>query len=201
VFDGGHNGLRPSWFLEEAATFLLDRLNELDDAKSSRAVAGGGDGGGEVMAREHLNVGFAQNASLGKPCGPSYSSKKPAPFTGQLGENDCEGQGSLGLKEQDFPGCDEMDEQLHRSGALMASGDIPLDQAAAVFTEMVANIDDGIFALGFENMRPPVKSAKVAEHLLYLGFREQHAEEASRRALSLKDAVDYLASQRVVVRL
>lgn len=26
VFDGGHNGVRPGWFLEEAADFLLDRL-------------------------------------------------------------------------------------------------------------------------------------------------------------------------------
>ena len=66
---------------------------------------------------------------------------------------------------------------------------------------MVANIDDGVFALGFENMRPPVKGARVADHLLYLGFREQHAEEASRRALSVQDAVDYLASQHVVVKL
>jgi len=211
VFDGGHNGLRPSWFLEEAATFLLDRLNEgvsSNDAKS----------GGDVVpdpgdiAEQLVNMGFTASAvdvasSLGgKTCGPSCSSKKPAPFTGQLGENDCEGTGSRGVKPQqcevqDFPGCDEMDEQLHRSGALMTSGDIPLNQAAVVFTEMVANIDDGVFALGFENMRPPVKGARVADHLLYLGFREQHAEEASRRALSVQDAVDYLASQHVVVKL
>lgn len=27
VFDGGHNGVRPTWFLEEAADFLMERLS------------------------------------------------------------------------------------------------------------------------------------------------------------------------------
>lgn len=29
VFDGGHNGVRPTWFLEEAADFLVDRMRGL----------------------------------------------------------------------------------------------------------------------------------------------------------------------------
>mmetsp|Transcript_148661 Transcript_148661/g.477356 ORF Transcript_148661/g.477356 Transcript_148661/m.477356 type:complete len:550 (-) Transcript_148661:70-1719(-) len=32
VFEGGHNGVRPTWFLEEAADFLLDRLTVKGEA-------------------------------------------------------------------------------------------------------------------------------------------------------------------------
>jgi len=35
VFDGGHNGVRPAWFLEEAADFLVDRLKPSRDQASA----------------------------------------------------------------------------------------------------------------------------------------------------------------------
>lgn len=34
VFDGGHNGVRPSWFLEEAADFLAERLSKAAGPKA-----------------------------------------------------------------------------------------------------------------------------------------------------------------------
>lgn len=33
VFDGGHNGVRPTWFLEEAADFLVDRMKSRSQSK------------------------------------------------------------------------------------------------------------------------------------------------------------------------
>mmetsp|Transcript_137855 Transcript_137855/g.428383 ORF Transcript_137855/g.428383 Transcript_137855/m.428383 type:complete len:518 (+) Transcript_137855:96-1649(+) len=37
VFDGGHNGVRPTWFLEEAADFLVDRLRSRGTLKEIAA--------------------------------------------------------------------------------------------------------------------------------------------------------------------
>eukprot|EP00416_Gambierdiscus_australes_P001372 CAMPEP_0171141852 /NCGR_PEP_ID=MMETSP0766_2-20121228/141344_1 /TAXON_ID=439317 /ORGANISM="Gambierdiscus australes, Strain CAWD 149" /LENGTH=490 /DNA_ID=CAMNT_0011605603 /DNA_START=68 /DNA_END=1541 /DNA_ORIENTATION=- len=34
VFDGGHNGVRPTWFLEEAADFLVDRMKGRNTGKA-----------------------------------------------------------------------------------------------------------------------------------------------------------------------
>uniref|UniRef100_A0A7S1MDD3 Serine aminopeptidase S33 domain-containing protein n=1 Tax=Alexandrium catenella TaxID=2925 RepID=A0A7S1MDD3_ALECA len=41
VFDGGHNGVRPTWFLEEAADFLVDRMKSKSQLKAQDIVAPG----------------------------------------------------------------------------------------------------------------------------------------------------------------
>eukprot|EP00747_Dinoflagellata_sp_TGD_P083791 gnl/TRDRNA2_/TRDRNA2_162259_c0_seq1.p1 gnl/TRDRNA2_/TRDRNA2_162259_c0~~gnl/TRDRNA2_/TRDRNA2_162259_c0_seq1.p1 ORF type:complete len:538 (-),score=78.72 gnl/TRDRNA2_/TRDRNA2_162259_c0_seq1:59-1672(-) len=39
VFDGGHNGARPTWFLEEAAAFLVERLRRTERASRQHGSA------------------------------------------------------------------------------------------------------------------------------------------------------------------
>lgn len=51
VFDGGHNGIRPTWFLEEAAEFLLDRLGGRRPFEASAPLRSSSSSGTEVTSQ------------------------------------------------------------------------------------------------------------------------------------------------------
>jgi len=234
VFDGGHNGVRPAWFLEEAASFLVDRLTSASDSgreegtnlAGPRRCALGARLPYETcpttletederrkaeIAQELIKMGFAEDAAFeaassyvqgdtstsapshGPSCTPS---RKPTPTLMKTDSNNS---------MHDSFDCDDTHGDNRVSGTLV-SGGLSLRQTNLGSPRQPVLPDkppaeDDLFTLQLQNMRPPSKGARVIDHLLYLGFKESRAEEASRRTLTVEDAIEYLASQRVSVRL
>eukprot|EP00419_Tripos_fusus_P068738 CAMPEP_0172894204 /NCGR_PEP_ID=MMETSP1075-20121228/150338_1 /TAXON_ID=2916 /ORGANISM="Ceratium fusus, Strain PA161109" /LENGTH=542 /DNA_ID=CAMNT_0013749189 /DNA_START=1 /DNA_END=1626 /DNA_ORIENTATION=- len=70
VFDGGHNGVRPSWFLEEAAEFLVDRMRTRsifkEDATPGRRFAASS-GAGDIEEDDIVDGDGKQTPRLVSP--------------------------------------------------------------------------------------------------------------------------------------
>lgn len=62
VFDGGHNGVRPAWFLEEASDFLAERLSKAAEPKGKLYKRiGAGEDGEEEGAEDSPSPGRAES--------------------------------------------------------------------------------------------------------------------------------------------
>mmetsp|Transcript_22959 Transcript_22959/g.53713 ORF Transcript_22959/g.53713 Transcript_22959/m.53713 type:complete len:492 (-) Transcript_22959:61-1536(-) len=215
VFDGGHNGVRPTWFLQEAADFLVDRLYP-DSSGGRRGVSS------SASATAISKDGAGKNArQVNQPEGDSHKPKLPQKkrreemqselvtlgFDGELAAeavhappqlvfdgNPSEGEGG---DPADHPSRAVPVEPDPRPDANRSSdaGGAPLQVTSPRVQEVAAASPPSA------STRQPPKSARVVDHLLYLGFSTMEAEEASRRALSVEAAVEWLASQRAAVQL
>mmetsp|Transcript_70501 Transcript_70501/g.131864 ORF Transcript_70501/g.131864 Transcript_70501/m.131864 type:complete len:474 (+) Transcript_70501:81-1502(+) len=196
VFDGGHNGVRPSWFLEEAADFLVERLHTEGNnyrvaaaarsacvTKSRRVNQPGGDVQRPQSRRDDMK---SELVSMG--------------FDGELAAEAVHNPPQLVL--DGTPDDEPVDPADQPSRPVPTEPDPrPSDQRRNLEVDRPTEADFERDPLRMQVMQQPPKDAKVIDHLLYLGFSVREAEDASRRALSVEDAVEWLTSQRAAVQL
>lgn len=208
VFDGGHNGVRPTWFLQEAADFLVDRMCEppskskeddecenSEDGKTPRLES-------PIAESLHLDADVAagpvSSAALSEARVPEHKHAMAMELTKM-------GFGTAAVV-QATRDCSTVDEAL--GWLLKQSGDAP------------CRLETGPPA-GRKAPGEPVKEpspprpmltpsapmpkappgATLAQQLLFLGFNEDEVDAATRRSLDLEAAVDYLSGQQVSVQL
>jgi pimeloyl-ACP methyl ester carboxylesterase len=199
IFDGGHNGVRPSWFLEEAADFLVERLSSPPGASRDRPPA----------VSSPVRDRGAERARMVEHLGPMDAGKRQIVdelikrgFGGDMAFEAAKRYPSVEaatawLLNQSGSTKDDLVSKPIRTQAPLAgahaknrpdmlSGDTPGPDVD----------ENGLPAGG----RAPVKG-KVVEQLRFLGFDQHKCEEAARRCPTVEDAMDWLVSQDVVVKL
>jgi len=254
VFDGGHNGVRPTWFLEEAADFLAERLRGRCASSGSQAVVrercrtsnsskgeedddeGNEDGnqaprlvspltqrldmdsgpehGPEnkalteadvprrkhAMATELLEIGYSTDVVilasrqcsttedaimwLNKQPGEAFSNYESGPPAGRMAPTASEeGPRVHSSRSTHQPKCDRAKSAPPRPSPRSTS-----PPRASAPSRVVG-----------PRVGPP--GASLSQQLRYLGFNESECDTASKRCLTLEDAMEWLAASRVTVHL
>mmetsp|Transcript_65222 Transcript_65222/g.153573 ORF Transcript_65222/g.153573 Transcript_65222/m.153573 type:complete len:457 (-) Transcript_65222:50-1420(-) len=186
VFDGGHNGVRPMWFLEEAADFLATELRDW-----SRAV----------KQLQH---------DMGQP--PPACSRPSGPMdTSWIEPGDDLPEATLGSALPQPPDEPAKVKDVHKEDFLPS---LPTEAIHSVECGppqgfRAAGLPPRVEELpseepggqhGAERGQPEniPKGLTIMEQLTYLGFDMGPAEWASRRSLTLEDAVSLLSGQASV---
>lgn len=158
VFEGGHNGVRPLWFLEEAADFLAKELRDWrqDVHELQDEIHESGDDSRQLEStmdtcEDLLDVGLGLDAT-------------------RVQERRYDESGTC----EDVLGLQTGSSQGFRAAAVPVS---------KVCQETPKSIPAGL---------------SILEQLTFLGFDQRPAEWASRRSLTLEDAVALLSGQASV---
>jgi len=219
VFDGGHNGVRPAWFLEEAADFLAERTRAGRPPKET--VAPGRKFASDQLEKENEEDGAGEGEG-----GPTP--RLVSPLTERL-ELDAEATASslsAEVLERSVP------RQKHQLAAELAKMGFRTEAVLAA-VKHAETVEEGLEWLmtqpgeasppgatgARERPSPPEvpvpetpappppppgrlpPGANLAEQLQFLGFDERHTDAASRRCLTIDAAMDYLSANSVTVRL
>mmetsp|Transcript_128489 Transcript_128489/g.363642 ORF Transcript_128489/g.363642 Transcript_128489/m.363642 type:complete len:486 (-) Transcript_128489:97-1554(-) len=214
VFDGGHNGVRPTWFLEEAADFLVDRMRgKREKGAPAKSLL--------EMAKEEDEE--SSNNEDGKP-----TPRLVSPLTERLQLDADVAAGPMSSVPADHPRQDRdratgatkiscgtgsviaatrecsMAEDDHQSEQWSLSAPATkVDARRNIEAEAAARASNSPLAssplLRHRRVGPP--GASLSEQLMYLGFDDRQCEEASHRCLSIEAAMEYLASEQSTVHL
>lgn len=233
VFDGGHNGVRPTWFLEEAADFLVERLRPKEaPASCVRAQDEDDEGSNNEDGRptprlvspitERLQLDA--DGAAGPVSSALFDAKVPRRKYALAMELTKIGFGTEAVVQatRQCSTVEDALEWLHQQ-----PGDVFAGYEAAPPAGRVAPTEDNDrtvikgAVVASERARPPggppkpqpplpsiapsrrvgPPGATLAQQLLFLGFREDECDAASKRCLTLEAAMDWLSAQRVTVHL
>eukprot|EP00931_Biecheleriopsis_adriatica_P041802 TRINITY_DN23849_c0_g1_i1.p1 TRINITY_DN23849_c0_g1~~TRINITY_DN23849_c0_g1_i1.p1 ORF type:complete len:505 (+),score=111.56 TRINITY_DN23849_c0_g1_i1:84-1598(+) len=231
VFDGGHNGVRPTWFLEEAAAFLAEELKLRDkglhlqrsstsDVQEQRVAVQD-----DLMRLEPQSLG--STAANPSSLGDEISQQTAADFQETLQQLLAVPQEEVVCKIENRPPAGQRDmgmPMLER----VSERDIEVKpHIPAAGHHMISHPPDGEPRMGHDQrqvqsngyapkpkVEQPVskpaptelpnvipKGLTLAEQLLFLGFDESLSEWASRRSLTLEAAVASLCTREALVQL
>mmetsp|Transcript_142407 Transcript_142407/g.262469 ORF Transcript_142407/g.262469 Transcript_142407/m.262469 type:complete len:520 (-) Transcript_142407:193-1752(-) len=229
VFDGGHNGVRPAWFLEEASDFLTERLSKVN-FKAERGeereaeVADGSNGTTTASTPRNPptlmtpgNVVVESNGSSADLSRPrmrielSNELQKMGFGEEAAAEAAChcsniEGAVEWLLKQTGKElGAVDMRPAGHRrlEDAVLASDGAP---AASRLLRLQSTSDN---LSSSSTVSEPFgekgslgrPGSNMIEQLRYLGFGQDVSEVAAKRCSSVEAAVEWLSSQRAIVQL
>lgn len=196
VFDGGHNGVRPMWFLEEAADFLATELRDWGQAVR------------ELQQEMEAQPGAKRTPSRLDDPSPTARATPTLDFEPGDDLSEC------GVLPAPLDDACPPSKEAHKDDFLptLASEAISSVEAgppqgfrAAGLPQRVeelpceAGTDHPNHAVGRMILPESIpKGLTVLEQLTYLGFDLRPAEWASRRSLTLEDAVNLLSGQASV---
>lgn len=222
VFDGGHNGVRPTWFLEEAAAFLAEELRRVSAVRERDAHPFSGIQSNEDSRPRPAGYGQeALKASARRSCDAKEGDAVVLHRTGvsrpeaqQLTEGMQERLQELlaqpaeqvfvsletgppaGQRDHGMPLLEPVSErELEASNMVSASPRTQSSGSARPKSEreiVAAEIKPAPVQIEAPQIIPAGLS--LAQQLIFLGFAEELAEWASRRSLTLEAAVDNLSS-------
>jgi len=223
VFDGGHNGVRPSWFLEEAADFLVAKLRRQ---------------GGDRRATPSVPASAGDDEVEGGASSSSQNENSPwAPL--ERNPQDAEVKvGSMGISVEDVNSPDPavrrraMAKELTKMGfhgevsAQAAARCSTLDEAVDwllkkpdVFCKFEPSAPQGRVAPSSDggassstsavndaqregvDVSANVPGANLEEQLRFLGFDKLKAKVAASQCQTLEGAADWLTAQNAMVKL
>lgn len=221
VFDGGHNGVRPTWFLEEAAAFLADELRRVREC-GAHSIGG-------IHSNEDLRPrpeGYGQEAlraSARRSCdttgGALQGTGVSRPEAQQLTEGMQERLQELlsqpaeqvfvsletgppaGQRDHGMPLLEPVSERELEANHLVSAS--PRTQSSVESARPKSERDIIAAAADIKPSPAPVRieapkiipaGLSLAQQLVFLGFAEELAEWASRRSLTLEAAVDTLST-------
>lgn len=224
VFDGGHNGVRPTWFLEEAAAFLADELRRVGES-AARPID-------DVHSKEDLRPrleGYGQEglrASSRRPSDPAKGDASSArqvngvryPEAQQLAEGMQERLQELlsqpaeqvfvsletgppaGQRDHGMPLLEPVSErevEANRYASLSPTFQSSAESARPTSELRIVDNEIKPSPAPVQMEAPKIIPAglSLAQQLTFLGFAEELAEWASRRSLTLEAAVDTLSTR------
>lgn len=206
VFDGGHNGVRPAWFLEEAALFLASELQKCDACEDGSVLELNSN---SLISCPKLDDPILDRSNaeglhpdLKKVSSEAYCSVEDRHPTGQrdlglplltpveVSEFEAE-QPPAAMTSIAWP------QRLESGSASQTS--VSLDQSLALQVSPCIPSD----ALPAPTSEEPqfLAGLQLEQKLESLGFDNKSSKWASRRSLSLEGALDSLSSQDVIVKL
>lgn len=184
VFEGGHNGVRPTWFLEEAADFLAERLGAKPRTSAHDMV-------GTETTKSRASTSSQDAEDKGTP-------RLVSPLTERLHLDADSGAGPAVNPKK----------PSSSSSSKVGGAKAPRVQPSCEAAQRCEAEDR---RRPSQPPRPPTKGgfsggrlgpgASLAQQLRYLGFNEAECELASRRCLTLEAAMEWLTDQRVTVHL
>jgi len=185
VFDGGHNGVRPAWFLEEAADFLAERLNKAD---------------GSVPEPKGDSAHETPRPDVMAP--PRSDEKQRSKVADELVKMGFGGDMAFEAAKRHSTVEAATAWLLHQSGRTQGeqagiSRPIRTDKKADGDNASDSKLKKG----GSASSASGLGTGGVVEELMFLGFHNAQAEEAAKRCSSLEDAMEWLMSQDVMVSL
>jgi len=210
VFDGGHNGVRPTWFLEEAADFLAERLGSSWAAKSGKGFTAAGVqcisiGGCTVQASRHrAKSSHSQKDEDEDDSKDGIAAPRlVSPLTQRL---EMDGQPEAFSQYESGPPDGRVAPSASDSPRGTASSSVEPkprstrnSPARPARESTPRSTPPPALPGGGRRVGPP--GATLALQLQYLGFNEVECDMASKRCLTLEAAMEWLSEQRVTVHL
>lgn len=227
VFDGGHNGVRPTWFLEEAADFLVEWLRKPNGVKAlpepSKELTHSASACEEESDEEReKSDDRPPTARLAVPWAPPERSiadrdlllAESATAFGGLTEQEARNRRDLAkelvtmgfgpeIAAQGASKCSSVEEAtqwifLHSKAYSQSVSQTPRTRAS----EQPPQSSQGTSS-GNAGPRPllVLPGGNLMEQLQYLGFDDETCASAASECRSVEAAVEWLASQRVSVTL
>eukprot|EP00928_Gymnodinium_smaydae_P022317 TRINITY_DN18792_c0_g1_i1.p1 TRINITY_DN18792_c0_g1~~TRINITY_DN18792_c0_g1_i1.p1 ORF type:complete len:504 (-),score=89.96 TRINITY_DN18792_c0_g1_i1:138-1649(-) len=226
VFSGGHNGVRPAWFLEAAASFLVERLRDPsasdslllqrmpEEERSVLTLGKDGDGIRDDVIRVSISGApelvapwtMEGPADLRNVCKPARSSKVPgarAPptYNGLGGSTHGLGPRDLLIEELTTMGFGQ--EVASRAAQRCQTVDEALD--LLLRSDALCRLEESPPERQAEyldeefRIGPP--GANLEEQLLLLGFDKTRSRNAARHCHSLDGAAEWLSQENATVTL
>eukprot|EP00929_Paragymnodinium_shiwhaense_P117324 TRINITY_DN8778_c0_g5_i1.p1 TRINITY_DN8778_c0_g5~~TRINITY_DN8778_c0_g5_i1.p1 ORF type:complete len:500 (+),score=88.43 TRINITY_DN8778_c0_g5_i1:148-1647(+) len=231
VFDGGHNGVRPSWFLEEAADFLAKKLRSqarrLDERHVAAAAA---EVVAEIRARaavEEADASGGGYASREQRAAPAERVSLAAVSTPAQNRHRGDLEGSLELADEGNPwrveqpgGPSDDDWRRPMTGSRGfispvsatpgspggAGSDLRTPQKIGLTTKALTTPSHVRVSLSDGNSvqdNPGIGpvGADLEAQLRYLGFDTHKSRVAARECTNLESAAEWLVAQHATVAL
>lgn len=204
VFDGGHNGVRPAWFLEEASDFLCQRLGKNDEFTEGDAAvnldrSSSLDAPDETTPRPNAESSASKGAT--EPQGEA--ARRRHIVAGDLIKMGFGGDMAFEAAKRHSSTDDATAWLLHQPGSVAGAGEPGVSRPVRKNDDAAAQkaVTTGTASSGDATAATMVASSNgtVLERLRHLGFTDSNAQEAARRCPTLEDAVEWLVSQDDVV--